>query len=116
MTGKKVLAPRGIKVLYQVASSSRDHMTCSFSVNARGDIAPPRCVFQGVRNVAASHLKGPKLAGNSQDYLCPVIELKLHMRKVHLTDKFSRAELARRRINCLQSALSAASTPMLMRR
>ena len=65
VTGKKVLAPRGIKVLYQVASSSRDHMTCSFSVNARGDIAPPRCVFQGVRNVAASHLKDLPKEGHS---------------------------------------------------
>ena len=57
MTGRKVLAPRGIKLLYQVASSSRDHITCSISVNARGDMAPCRVVFQGVRNMAAVHLK-----------------------------------------------------------
>ena len=57
VTGRKVLAPRGTKLLYQVASSSRDHITCSLSVNARGDMAPCRCVFQGVRNMATIHLK-----------------------------------------------------------
>ena len=38
-----------------------------------------------------------------------VLELKLH--KVHFADKFSGAELARKRRTCLQSAPSAVSTP-----
>ena len=43
-----------------------------------------------------------------------VLELKLH--EVHFADKFSGAELARRRRTCLQSAPSAVSTPMSTRR
>ena len=43
-----------------------------------------------------------------------VLELRLH--KVHFGDKFSEAELARRRRPCLPSAISAVSTPMSTRR
>ena len=53
---KRVLAERGTKILYNVTSSTRDHITCVLTVNAAGHMAPPRCLFRGVRNVAAKHL------------------------------------------------------------
>ena len=43
-----------------------------------------------------------------------VLEMKLH--EVHFAVKFSGAELARRRRTCVQSALSAVSTPMSVKR
>ena len=54
---QKVLACRGTKLLYHVSSSTRDHITISFTVSAKGRVVPPRCVFKGVRNVALQHLK-----------------------------------------------------------
>ena len=35
---------------------TRDHITAVLTVNAAGEMAPPRCFFRGVRNVAANHL------------------------------------------------------------
>ena len=49
---KRVLAQRGVKVLYNVSSSTRDHITCVLTVSAAGDMVPPMVVFRGVRNVA----------------------------------------------------------------
>ena len=51
-----MLAERGTKVLLNVSSSTRDHITCVLTVIAGGDIMPPMCLFRGVRNVAAVHL------------------------------------------------------------
>ena len=51
-----MLAERGTKVLLNVSSSTRDHITCVLTVSAGGDIIPPMCLFRGVRNVAAVHL------------------------------------------------------------
>ena len=57
MAKKCILAEQGTKVLYNASSSTRDHITCVLTVNAAGDIAPVRCVFKGVRNMAVKHLK-----------------------------------------------------------
>ena len=53
---KRVLAQRGVKVLYNVSSSTRDHITCVLTVSAGGDMVPPMVVFRGVRNVATERL------------------------------------------------------------
>ena len=53
---KRVLAQRGIKVLYNVSSSTRDHITCVLTVSAAGEMVPPMAVFRGVRNVATERL------------------------------------------------------------
>ena len=45
---QNVLACRGTKLLYHVSSSTRDHITISFTVSAKGRVVPPRCVFKGV--------------------------------------------------------------------
>ena len=59
-----VLAEKGSKLLYNVTSNTRDHITASFTVSASGGMVPPRCVFKGVRNVALTHLKDlPKMVG-----------------------------------------------------
>ena len=52
-----LLAEKGSKLLYNVTSNTRDHITASFIVSAAGGMVPPRCVFKGVRNVALNHLK-----------------------------------------------------------
>ena len=62
---KSVLAKRGTKVLYNVSSCSRDHITCVLTVSAAGQMAPPRCVFRGTRNVAATHLASLPVDGKS---------------------------------------------------
>ena len=53
---KKVLTQRGTKVLYNVSSSSQDHITTVLTVNAAGHIVSPQCFFRGKRNMAAAHL------------------------------------------------------------
>ena len=62
---RRVLTERGTKVLYNVTSSTRDHITAVLTVNAAGEMAPPRCFFRGVRNVAANHLAGLPKDGKS---------------------------------------------------
>ena len=56
VSSKKVLAQRGCKVLYNVTSSTRDHITVALTVNAASQMVPPQCIFRGIRNVAAAHL------------------------------------------------------------
>ena len=53
---KIVLAKRGTKLLYNVTSSTRDHITCVLTVSAAGEMVSPMCVFWGVKNVAVTHL------------------------------------------------------------
>ena len=43
-------------MLYNVTSSTRDHITVALTVNAVSQMVPPRCIFRGIRNVAAAHL------------------------------------------------------------
>ena len=62
---KRVLTQKGTKVLYNVTSSTRDHITAVLTVNAAGEMAPPRCFFRGVRNVADNHLAGLPKDGKS---------------------------------------------------
>ena len=57
ISGQKVLAPIGAKIIYTVAGSTREHVTTSFTVSAAGDVVPPRTIHKGVRNVAATHLQ-----------------------------------------------------------
>ena len=40
---KHVLTEHGTKILYNVSSSTCDHITCVLTVNAVGLMAPPRC-------------------------------------------------------------------------
>ena len=64
---------------------------------------------------SCSEFTDPSLRGEVNSNMnSGVLELKLH--EVHFADKFSGAELARRRRTCLQSAPSAVSTPMSTRR
>ena len=62
---KKVLAKRGTKVLYNVTSSTRDHITTVLTVNAAGNLVSPRCFFRGQRNMAATHLASLPSNGQS---------------------------------------------------
>ena len=55
---KRVLAQNDTKVLYNIISSTRDHITAALTVNATGEMAPPCCFLWGVRNIAAKHLAG----------------------------------------------------------
>ena len=41
VSSKKVLAQRGCKVLYNVTSSIRDHITVALTVNAGSQMVPP---------------------------------------------------------------------------
>ena len=54
---QRVYTERGTKVLFSISSGSRDHITACYVVGADGSMAPPRCIFKGVRNVALTHLK-----------------------------------------------------------
>ena len=62
---KRVLTEKGTKVLYNVTSSTRDHITAVLTVNAAGEMALLRCFFRGVRNVADNHLAGLPKDGKS---------------------------------------------------
>ena len=62
------MAERGSKILYNVTSSTRDHITASYTVSASGMMVPPRCVFKGVRNMAAKHLKDLPKSGASGEW------------------------------------------------
>ena len=53
---KRVLAQNGTKVLYNIISSTRDHITAALIVNAAGEMAPPCSFLWGVHNIAAKHL------------------------------------------------------------
>ena len=55
---KRVLAPKGTDVLYNILSSTRDHITAALTVNGAGEMAPPYCFLWGVHNIAATHLAG----------------------------------------------------------
>ena len=55
---KRVLAQKGTEVLYNIISSTRDHITAALTVNAAGEMAPPCCFLWGVHNIAAKHLAG----------------------------------------------------------
>ena len=43
-----VLAMKGEKQVYAVSSSTREHTTISFTVNAAGEVVTPRAIFSGV--------------------------------------------------------------------
>ena len=52
-----VLASVNTKQVFSVTSCTREHVTMSFTVNAAGEMVPPRAVFAGVRNMAKDRLK-----------------------------------------------------------
>ena len=52
-----VLAAVNTKQVFSVTSSTREHVTMSFTVNAAGEMVPPRAVFAGVRNMARDKLR-----------------------------------------------------------
>ena len=55
---KRVLAQKGTEVLYNIISSTRDHITAALIVNAAGEMAPLCSFLWGVHNIAATHLAG----------------------------------------------------------
>ena len=54
---RRVLAKKGTKVVFHVSSGSREHITVSYACNAAGGMVPPRVIYKGVRNMAATHLQ-----------------------------------------------------------
>ena len=52
-----VLAGKNTKQVFGVTSSTREHVTMSFTVNAAGEMVPPRAVFAGLRDMARIRLK-----------------------------------------------------------
>ena len=54
-----VLAMKGEKQVYGVSSSTRDHTTISFTVNAAGGMVEPRVISPGVRDIAKNKMKLP---------------------------------------------------------
>ena len=64
-SSRRVLAKKGSKVIYHVSSGSREHITVSFSCNAAGGMVPPRVIYKGVRNMAATHLQNLPEDGSS---------------------------------------------------
>ena len=55
-----VLTMKGEKQTYSVSSSTREHTTISFTVNAAGGMVKPRIVFSGIRDIAKTKLQLPK--------------------------------------------------------
>ena len=70
VSSKKVLAQRGEKILYNVTSSNHDHITTVLTVNVANHMVRPRCVFHGIRNVAATHLAS--LPNNGKSGTCGI--------------------------------------------
>ena len=52
-----VLAAVNTKQVFSVTSCTREHVTMSFTMNAAGEMVPPRAVFAGVRNMAKDKLR-----------------------------------------------------------
>ena len=52
-----VLAGVNTKQVFGVTSCTREHVTMSFTVNAAGEMVPPRAVFAGMRDMARIRLK-----------------------------------------------------------
>ena len=52
-------------MLYNVISSTCDHITVALTVNAASQMVPPRCIIRGIRNVAAAHLASLPSNGRS---------------------------------------------------
>ena len=59
-SSQRVLTPKGTKVIYHVSSGSREHITVSFACNAAGGMVPPRVIYKGVRNIAATQMNLPE--------------------------------------------------------
>ena len=57
---QKVLAPVSKKQVYTVSSSTRDHVTLGVTVNAAGNMVPPRAVFAGKHNLATTKVNLPE--------------------------------------------------------
>ena len=55
-----VLTMKGEKQTYAVSSSTRQHTTISYTVNAAGGLVEPRIVFSGKRDIAKTKLKLPE--------------------------------------------------------
>ena len=51
---------KGEKQTYSVSSSTREHTTVSYTVNAAGGMVQPRVVFPGVRDIAKKNMKLPE--------------------------------------------------------
>ena len=64
-----VLAPRNTKQVYSVSSSTREHVTISYTVNAAGGMVSPRIVFAGVRDIAKIKLVGLPEDGSTGKWL-----------------------------------------------
>ena len=65
---QSVLAEVGTDQVYSVTSSTREHVTVSFTVNAAGEVVSPRGVFAGKRNLAVVRLKDLPKNGNSGEW------------------------------------------------
>ena len=67
--GQWVLARRNTKQVYSVSSSTREHVTVSFTVNAAGGMVQPRVVYAGVRDMAKEKLKDLPKDGQSGEWV-----------------------------------------------
>ena len=47
-----VLAPHNSKQVYTQSSNYKEHVTVSYTVNAKGEMVPPRVVHSGIRLIA----------------------------------------------------------------
>ena len=56
------------KQVYSVSGSTREHVTISFTVNAAGQMVPPRGVFAGKRDMAKHKLKDLPKDGKSGEW------------------------------------------------
>ena len=63
-----VLAPRSARQVYNVSSSTREHVTILYTINAAGDMVPPRGVFAGKRDMAKIKLKDLPKDGKSGEW------------------------------------------------
>ena len=64
-----VLAKKNTKQVYNVSSSTREHVTVSFMVSAVGEVSPPRVIFAGKRDLAKTKLKDLPRNGRTGEWL-----------------------------------------------
>ena len=74
ISGQKVLAPIGSKVIYTVAGSTREHVTTSFIASASGLMVPPRTIHKGQRVMATQHLQNLPKDGKSGEWTFSVAD------------------------------------------
>ena len=64
VSSRWVLAPRNTKQVYTQSSNFKEHVTVSYTANAKGEMVPPRVVHSGIRLI--SHNK-PCIDSNPKD-------------------------------------------------